>query len=391
MQPAEWQVRSGEDRQALLLITGAFRVGGGVAALNRLVLKTLSYCDGGRTRLTVLALNEPESTPLDPFYAHPQRTAWRPFGERRGPFILSAWREALRRRWDLIFSDQVGVASVLYPLARLGLCRYTVSCNGLELLPALLSFRRRLALFAAERRLAISPTTRDSLLSRFPGLEVRVYELGLDPKLPLELPSWKEPAPMVVQAVSGREWRLGDRVILCVGRMWRGQRHKGQDALIRAVPLIRERVSDAQLVLAGGGDWVEDLRGLARTEGVEECVFFPGYVSDEMLQQLYSRCFLFAMPSKGEGFGLVYLEAMRWSKPCIGGALDAARDVIVDGETGVLVADPHDARLLADALCRLLKDPETARAMGRAGRKRLGQRYLFSHFQDRFLRAIGWA
>lgn len=380
-----------KDPSALLLITGAFALGGGVAALNRLVLKALSGSCEGRTRLTVLALNESPSTPLDNFYADSDRTAWQTFGGRRWEYIIAAWRAVFERRWDLVFADCVGVASALYPLARLGFCQYSVSCNGLELSPTLLSYRRRLALFAAERRLAISQTTRDNLLSRYPRLAVRVYELGLDPKLSLNVSDWKELPSIVLRNVSGHERSLGPRTILCVGRMWRDQRHKGQDALIRAIGHVRRQVPGAQLVLAGSGDWVEDLRGLARLEGVADDVFIPGYVDGDRLQQLYAQCYLFAMPSKGEGFGLVYLEAMRWSKPCVGGALDAARDVIVDGETGVLVSDPHDPQILAEALCRLLLTPETAQAMGRAGRRRLEQRYLFSHFQDRFLRAIDWA
>ena len=179
-------------------------------------------------------------------------------------------------------------------------------------------------------------------------------------------------------------------MILCVGRLWKDQRHKGQDVLIRAMSLVRQRFPGAQLVLVGSGDWIDELKALALAQGVGDCVFLPGFVSDKARDALYSHCAVFAMPSKGEGFGLVYLEAMRWSKPCVGGAVDAARDVIVDGKTGLLLAEPHDHRLLAETLCRLLMDPEAAQAMGMAGRKRLEERYLFTHFKERFLRAVDW-
>ena len=387
LQPSQLMTSS-PGRRALLCITGAFAVGGGVAALNRLVLKALTDCDHDRTRLTVLALNEPASTPLDPFYLDPERTIWRPFGKRLGAFVKAVWYEVLARRWDLIFTDQVGVASVLYPLSRLGLCRYSVSCNGMELSPSLLSWRRRLALFAAELRIAISPTTRDALRARFPGLPVTVCELALDPKLALDAAVPR--IPLALTTAFGERREIGPQIVLCVGRMWSDQRHKGQDALIRALPLVRAQVPNAQFVLAGDGDWIDELRTLAVAEGVGHEVFLPGLVGDEVRDTLYARCVVFAMPSRGEGFGLVYLEAMRWGKPCVAGALDAARDVIVDGKTGLLLAEPHDPRLLADALCRLLKDPEAARAMGAAGRSRLEERYLFAHFEERFLRAVGW-
>ncbi len=378
-------------RRALLCITGAFDVGGGVAALNRMVVKALSTYEGGDTQLTILALNEPSATPLDAFYADPARTTWRPFGAAAGPFARAVWGAVLRQRWDIIFADHVGVASVLYPFARVGLCRYVVSCNGLELSPKLLGLRRRLALFGAHRRLAISPTTRDALQAWFPRLPVVVYELGLDPKLPLTMPPRETLPPPVLVSVSGREELPGSHMVLCVGRLWKDQRHKGQDALIRAMRLVRERFPAAQLVLVGSGDWIDELRALAFAQGVGDSVFLPGFVTDAVRDALYSHCAVFAMPSNGEGFGLVYLEAMRWSKPCVGGAADAARDVIVDGETGLLLPAPHDPLLLAEALCQLLKDPDAAQAMGRAGRRRLEARFLFGHFQERFLRGIGWA
>ena len=134
--------------------------------------------------MTIWEGNEPPATPLDTFYADPERTTWRPFGAAPVLFVQAVWGAVLRHRWDLIFADQVGVASTLYPLRRAGLCSYVVSCNGLELSPTLLGLRRRLGLFGAHRCLAISPTTRDKLLAMFPRLSVVVYQLRLDPKLP---------------------------------------------------------------------------------------------------------------------------------------------------------------------------------------------------------------
>jgi glycosyltransferase involved in cell wall biosynthesis len=79
------------------------------------------------------------------------------------------------------------------------------------------------------------------------------------------------------------------------------------------------------------------------------------------------------MPSDGEGFGLVYLEAMRASKPCIALRESAAAEIVVDGETGLLVGDSVDE--LTGALARLLADPAMATALGEAGRRRWQDRY----------------
>jgi phosphatidylinositol alpha-1,6-mannosyltransferase len=94
------------------------------------------------------------------------------------------------------------------------------------------------------------------------------------------------------------------------------------------------------------------------------------------------------MPSRGEGFGLVYLEAMRAGVPCIGALDDAAGEVVVNGETGLLVRQ-SDRAALAGAIAALLGDPPRARAMGRAGQARYESHFTFDAFRDRLAAVLG--
>ena len=88
------------------------------------------------------------------------------------------------------------------------------------------------------------------------------------------------------------------------------------------------------------------------------------------------------MPSKGEGFGLVFLEAMAFGKPVVAGAHGGAPEVVEDGVTGFLT--PHgDVEALSGVLRRLLSDARLRSEMGRRGRERVEARYLFEHFQAR--------
>ena len=161
--------------------------------------------------------------------------------------------------------------------------------------------------------------------------------------------------------------------------------------LLRAFPAIRQRFSEAQLVLVGSGDDLPRLLALARSlpGAAQQAVFMPGYVDDGMLDALYRQSVVFAMPSTGEGFGLVYLEAMSRGKPCVGGKLDATPGVVQDGITGALVDDPRSSEQLAAAIMGLMADPERARQMGLAGYRRVQSTYLFTHFQKRFWEALG--
>src|SRR5262252_8472436 len=101
--------------------------------------------------------------------------------------------------------------------------------------------------------------------------------------------------------------------------------------------------------------------------------------SDASLGDLYRRAGVYAMPSRQEGFGLSYAEAMWHGTPCIGSSRDAAGEVIRDGESGLLV--PYDDRAaLAAALVRLLGDPGLRAKMGEAGRRLARDRYRYARF-----------
>jgi glycosyltransferase involved in cell wall biosynthesis len=160
--------------------------------------------------------------------------------------------------------------------------------------------------------------------------------------------------------------------------------------LIDAFPLIHQKYSDAQLVLAGKGDDLERLRSraFALPPELHSHIFMPGYVADDLLERIHRQSYLFAMPSIGEGFGLVYLEAMSRGKPCIGARADATPYVIREGETGLLVDDPRSLEQVADAVLWLFDHPEDTARMGRAGYELVQTYYLFPHFKERFWKAI---
>ena len=149
-----------------------------------------------------------------------------------------------------------------------------------------------------------------------------------------------------------------------------GERYKGHDQILEALP----RVPGARLVVAGDGDDRPRLEARAADLGCEERVTFTGFVSEATLAELYRRAAVFVMPSLGEGFGLVYLEAMRAGKPCVAARGSAADEVVADGETGFLV-DRDDPEELASVLDRLLASPDLARRMGEAGRRRWREQF----------------
>jgi len=108
-------------------------------------------------------------------------------------------------------------------------------------------------------------------------------------------------------------------------------------------------------------------------------VYFLVGLSYAVISACYQACEIFSLPSRGEGFGLVYLEAMACGKPVIGGAHGGAPEVIEDGKTGYLVQH-GDAGQLATSLETLLADPALAKQMGARGRERVERDFRFSAF-----------
>jgi phosphatidylinositol alpha-1,6-mannosyltransferase len=222
-----------------------------------------------------------------------------------------------------------------------------------------------------------SEFTAAALRAAMPGCadRVRVVPLCIDPE---RIRLWE------AQGDAPPERELA---ALLVGRMWSEERGKGHDALIEGWPEVRRRVPGAQLWIVGEGDDAERIRSAARERGVADAVRFLGRVSDAELGALYRRASVFAMPSRQEGFGLVYAEAMWHGLPCIGSTADAAGQVIDDGKTGFLV--PYaDARASAEAVAALLSDPAQARAMGEAGRRRARERFTYPRFRADLLAAL---
>ncbi|MGB6764039.1 glycosyltransferase family 4 protein [Mycobacterium sp.] len=165
---------------------------------------------------------------------------------------------------------------------------------------------------------------------------------------------------------------LGQRpTVVCLSRL---VPRKGQDMLIRALPLIRRRVNGAALVIAGAGPYMAALRRLVERFDVGEHVTFTGGVPAADLPAYHAMADVFAMPCRTrgagldvEGLGIVFLEASAIGVPVVAGSSGGAPETVRHNKTG-LVVDGRSVDQVADAVTELLADPDRAAAMGAAGR-----------------------
>ncbi|MBI4553986.1 MAG: glycosyltransferase family 4 protein [Candidatus Latescibacteria bacterium] len=173
----------------------------------------------------------------------------------------------------------------------------------------------------------------------------------------------------------------GKYVLLTVARL---DERKGHDTVIRALAALGAEGERFVYLIVGKGREEARLRRLADDLGLRDRVVFAGYVPDADLPRYYTLCTVFVMPNRMttqtalagdiEGFGISFIEASACGKPVIAGRSGGAQEAVVDEETGLLV-DPESPDAVAAALLRVFRDPDFARRLGEAGRRRAEAEY----------------
>jgi glycosyltransferase involved in cell wall biosynthesis len=165
--------------------------------------------------------------------------------------------------------------------------------------------------------------------------------------------------------------------LLCVGRLIP---IKGHIVLLRAFAQARRQVPSLRLDIAGRGPLEPALRALVKELGIQDGVRFLGYVAP--IQRAIEDAAAVVVPSMGEGFGMVALEAMERARPVIAAEIGGLGELVEDGVTGYLVP-PGEAEPLADAIDALASDLPRAAELGEAGRRRALEEFLQDRCTDR--------
>lgn len=289
------------------------------------------------------------------------------YGGSRFRFTLGLWRAMLRP--GLVFYDAAYYAKIHRRWPRSNRRPFMIFLHGIEVWE-----KARAGSIAACRRadalVANSRHTRDRA-ERLHGAfaRARLCWLGTETSEPV--------------AGAGCP-PAGPPVVLAVGRMETRENYKGHRELIDAWPAVLARFPDARLKIVGRGSLLPELQRLAAERQVAHRVDFAGFVPESEMAACYAGATIFALPSRGEGFGLVYVEAMRHGLPVIASVHDAGAEVVEAGRTGLLanLDTPGD---LAGKVCHLLAQSEEARRMGLAGRERWQAHFTFDAFRGRFL------
>src|SRR5581483_1941350 len=164
------------------------------------------------------------------------------------------------------------------------------------------------------------------------------------------------PGPKAADLVE-RHGLAGRKVIMTLGRMSPTERYKGFDEVIGVLPRLRAAEPGIVYLAAGDGDDRPRLEAEARQAGVADIVIFPGRIPDARKADYYRLADAYVMPSSGEGFGFVVLEALACGVPVVASAADGTREAVLDGTLGAVV-DPGDPAALQTAIQTALRQPK---------------------------------
>lgn len=334
------------DLRITALLTDAYGSIGGIAKFNRDLLAALVSMPevDSVTALPRIILHTPEPAPDK---VHFQVSAAR----GKGPYLQHALRlAATTRRMDLVICGHVNLLPLAWLLGRAWRCPLLLVVHGVEawrphhnpLVRALLAKTDAIAAvsrYTIERMRAWSGIA-DSHFRLQPNcVDLQTYTM--------------RPRNALIAQRYGIENR---RVLLTVGRLAGTDRYKGFDEVLEVLPRLAAEVPEIAYVILGDGDDRQRLEAKAQALGVADRVVFTGFVSEEEKIDLYNLADAYVMPSQGEGFGIVYLEAMACGVPTIGSLLDGSRDALRDGQLGQLV-DPRDPERLMQAIRKALTMP----------------------------------
>ena len=358
----------GPVRRVILLCPDLHEMGG-IGMVSRLALRALqSYSAATGCHGEVWSYGEPapgDSIPQAPNwqvrYAHGRRAKATLWG------LMAGLGDA---RHTLAVVMHLHLAPLAVPLVKRG-AHLAVFLHGIEAWVPLGGLRTR-ALEHSGFVLANSHHTIQRFKKANPGFADTAIRLCL---LGVPESAFEATHPVVSQPFA-----------LIVGRLSSQERYKGHDTLLQLWREAMKVCPAGRLVIVGDGDDRARLEKRAKELAVADAVSFLGKVTGEQLESLYRDCSFFVMPSSEEGFGLVFLEAMRAGKACIAGK-GAAEEVVEQGATGVVVPS-HDRTALLAAITRLFRDAELCEQMGHAGRERYRAHFTQAHFEQRLLAAL---
>ena len=291
-------------------------------------------------------------------------------------FLSRAIRQLFKFKPDIVFCSHINFSPLSYFFKKIFDKNYIILTYGIDVwdLKGNLKFK---ALKEAKIIVTISNFTKDKIIQKFPELQDKIF------MLPNSIDGGEfKPKKKSLNLL--QKYNLTDeKVILTITRLLKSEGYKGYDKVIGALSKIIKEIPKLKYLLVGAGDDVPRIKKLINGLNLNNYVIMPGFIPNDELVDYYNLADVFVMPSKKEGFGFVFIEALACGKPVIAGSRDGSVDALLDGELGILV-NPDNINEIAEATIKVLKKQAPSHLLDSEYlRKRVLEVYGFDKFKER--------
>jgi phosphatidylinositol alpha-1,6-mannosyltransferase len=327
-----------KDKRALVLVTDAYGGHGGIAKFNRDLLTSVAAHPGFREVIALPRVVAADFLATLPSHLRFQVSA----AKSKISYLMQLIKELLRNRtFHAVICGHIHLLPLAWWASRLAKAPLVQICHGLEAwAPTSRWFTDRIVK-EIDYLISVSELTRDRFQSW----------TSVKPKSSFILPNCVDlgqfqPQPRNPALVE--RYQLYDKtVLLTLGRL---ERSKGIDEVLELLSRMHQPFRNVVYLIVGGGSDLARLKEKSRVLGLADRVVFTGCIEESQKVSFYNLADVFVMPGHGEGFGIVYLEAMACGVPTVGSVLDGSREALLGGKLGVLVNPGDPASLEAGIL-----------------------------------------
>lgn len=365
-----------QEKKISFFVLTAFSHMGGIEKFNRAFIKALSDLSSSLHSKSTLAGMYDHS--FDKQYTAQQ--TYHAFNGKKLKFVWWAVKQSLQQ--DVIILGHLNLAPIAVLLKLIASKKkLVIICHGIEVFEPVSGVKKK-ALQQADHILAVSSFTKQQLVTKqgLPNEKITVFPNTIDP-------FFNFPVDFTKPAYLQKRYGIAphEKVIFTLTRLNSNEGYKGYDTLVSILPELVKKNIPFKYILAGKADATELQRMniLIQSFGLEQQVLMPGFIADEEITDHYLLADVFVMPSKGEGFGIVYTEAMACGLPVIAGNKDGSTEALQFGELGTLI-DPDNAEQLKDALVQVLHEQHEPLQV----QQRMLKYFSFERFKERLQSVI---
>lgn len=336
----------------LFLTLRTFSATGGIEKVCRIFCRALGELSAGMSKASLYSLYDRQT---DEMTQYTMNVHFRGFNLQKSAFVLAVFREG--RRSETIVLSHIHLLSVAWLVKLLAPHkRLILFAHGIEVWKKFSPLRKWMLSFC-DTIIAVSRHTREEMIIRhgIPGKKIIVLNNCIDPFLPP--PSNKVKSPELMRRYGFAE---SDFILMTLSRLSSSELYKGYDHVLLAVSEISKVHPGIKYLIVGKSDPDEKkrLEAIIKQFCITDHVVFTGYIPDEELADHFRLADLYIMPSKKEGFGIVFIEAMYYGLPVIAGNRDGSTDALCQGRLGILV-NPDDLDDIIDAVGKVMANPAT--------------------------------